>query len=282
MSRSIHTSTKTIFIVILTISVIANILLVKGNPNALTGTGDTSKLDAVKAQQQELIDVTIEMQQQLASLTQAYQNSQETANQTQRQLSLVEQQRIALEGRFKAQQKELTEAKKTIANQQRLMRAGVLGLNQDVQLAYQEVLQNLSARLEQRYPNSLFRQTSEGHGVIELTLGDLFEKNTVTLRDDADQLLAPIGKTLMAFPQAEISVIGHADSRAIVSELKNLYPTNIELSAARASKVAQHLIDSGINPKQISVIGKSATDPVRTDYNSEAWNLNRRIEITFR
>lgn len=280
MSRTNHRSLKTIFIVLLSLSVIVNILLVKANFSG--PSAQNTKLDSVKAQQQELIDVTNDMQQQLASLNQAYQNSQQTANQTQQQLRLVEQQRVALEGRFKAQQKELTEAQKTIANQQRRMRAGILGLNQDIQLAYQEVLQNLSARLEQRYPNSLFRQTTEGHGVIELTLGDLFEENTVTLRNDADQLLAPIGKTLMAFPQAEISVIGHADSRAIVSELKNLYPTNIELSAARASKVAQRLIDTGIDPKQISVIGKSATDPVRTDYNPEAWNLNRRIEITFR
>ncbi|TCS39954.1 OmpA/MotB family protein [Reinekea marinisedimentorum] len=240
-----------------------------------------STLSSVGGQQRELQAIAKEMQVQLLELTEAYQKNLVTAEQTKQQLSAAEAQRKELEARLRDQQASLQEAQKTISNQQRLLRANTLPGDSEKQLKNQQALSSLSGKLKADYPNVLLRQSQSGAGVIEIPLTYLFEQGTTKLNASSPELLKPITATLLELPDTSIEVIGHSDSRPIVSDMGLIYPTNWELSSARASKVAQQLKETGIAEQRLTVMGKAANVPVRDEQNELAWQINRRIEIRF-
>ncbi|MBM9510819.1 OmpA/MotB family protein [Desulfogranum marinum] len=74
-----------------------------------------------------------------------------------------------------------------------------------------------------------------------------------------------------------INIVGHTDSVPMHSQL---FPSNWELSVARASRVARFLIeDIGVPGKQIVVSGFSYFRPVRPNTNEKNRSKNRRVEI---
>ena len=96
-----------------------------------------------------------------------------------------------------------------------------------------------------------------------------------------------------------IIVEGHTDSDPIPSKLKTIFPTNWELSSARASKVVNYLIDIGVNSGKLQASGYAdrwpaslswydvrsgqVNDSVIMENNKteEQKKLNRRIKIVF-
>jgi chemotaxis protein MotB len=73
-----------------------------------------------------------------------------------------------------------------------------------------------------------------------------------------------------------VSVEGHSDDRAIATDR---YPSNWELSSARASRVVRHFVERGIAESRLRAIGYAATKPVdRTDSN-EGRARNRRVTL---
>lgn len=93
-----------------------------------------------------------------------------------------------------------------------------------------------------------------------------------------------------------ISVEGHTDSDPIPARFQEKYPSNWELSAARAAKVVRKLIEFGVDPTRLEAVGlaeflprERPTDRVLTKdmiprYNRDevAKAKNRRVEITFK
>ena len=59
-----------------------------------------------------------------------------------------------------------------------------------------------------------------------------------------------------------------------------MFPSNWELSLARASRVARYLIDaSGIDPARFMVAGRGEFEPVSANSDEQSRALNRRVEI---
>ena len=84
-------------------------------------------------------------------------------------------------------------------------------------------------------------------------------------------LLAPI---IIALPKKYFLVVeGHADSRPITS---GLYPSNWELSSARAGAVVRVLQSNGMTPSRMRAIGYADTKPSDDDHESEYY---RRVVI---
>jgi chemotaxis protein MotB len=66
----------------------------------------------------------------------------------------------------------------------------------------------------------------------------------------------------------------------IVSDLKNRFPTNWELSTARATEVVRYLQEhGGLNPNLLSATGYGEYQPVAPNDTDEGRHKNRRIEI---
>jgi chemotaxis protein MotB len=77
-----------------------------------------------------------------------------------------------------------------------------------------------------------------------------------------------------------INIAGHTDNVPIGPELVKQYPTNWELSAARATSVARYLQDKcGIDPHLISATGYGQYQPIESNKTEKGRARNRRIEI---
>jgi len=104
----------------------------------------------------------------------------------------------------------------------------------------------------------------------------LFESGQAELKDEVmnflDQLALVIGRN-----NYEIQVAGHTDNFPISTPQ---FPTNWELSAARASSVARFLIQSGdLDPGRFTIIGHSMFRPIARNIGDENKAKNRRVEI---
>jgi chemotaxis protein MotB len=91
--------------------------------------------------------------------------------------------------------------------------------------------------------------------------------------------LVPTFKTL---ENEKVEVQGYTDNVPIGPELKSRFPSNWELSTARATDVVRYLVKEGVNPKLLSATGFGDTQPVASNDTPQGRAKNRRIEIVIR
>ena len=88
--------------------------------------------------------------------------------------------------------------------------------------------------------------------------------------------LIDIARTIPADLPWVLQVDGHTDKRPIST---GRFPSNWELSTARAISVARFLIDQGIPAERVAARGFAEFQPVDTADTEQAYRTNRRIEI---
>jgi len=82
---------------------------------------------------------------------------------------------------------------------------------------------------------------------------------------------------LSRFPDSRIQIEGHTDD---ISIKNGQFPSNWELSSARALAVLRFLLDkSGIEPGRLSAAGYGKYHPIAPNDSSENRRLNRRVDI---
>ena len=89
-----------------------------------------------------------------------------------------------------------------------------------------------------------------------------------------------IVKALKAYPDSAILIDGHTDNVPIGPELKRVYPSNQELSEARAESVAGLFRERGVSGDRVITKGYGESKPVATNETEEGREKNRRVEIT--
>lgn len=111
---------------------------------------------------------------------------------------------------------------------------------------------------------------------INLSGNLLFDSGRADLRPDSTNVLDRIADRVRNIPN-EIRVEGHTDNIPVETDL---YPTNWELSVARATVVTRYLIEVGnIQPQRLSAQGYGEYRPVTDNSTRENRALNRRVEI---
>lgn len=105
----------------------------------------------------------------------------------------------------------------------------------------------------------------------------LFEKGSADLNPNIYSILDKFRPTIEQSIY-QIAVEGHTDSDPINSPL---YPSNWELSTARASKVVNYYIRTGVPPDRFRAIGFADTRPKMPNSSVENKKANRRVEMTF-
>ncbi len=104
----------------------------------------------------------------------------------------------------------------------------------------------------------------------------LFESGKAELKTGALGSLKAVAGMIKNTDYA-VTVAGHTDSVPINTEK---FPSNWELSSARACESARYLIrETGISPGQIQVVGYAEFSPVATNETPEGRSANRRVEI---
>ena len=113
----------------------------------------------------------------------------------------------------------------------------------------------------------------EGNNIVlSVPGGAMFGSNSFFLRDNVQQLLAPIATVLAEYDKTQVSIYGHTDD---VGE--DAY--NQQLSEKRAISVAQFLVDAGVARQRIVIIGYGELLPLTTNQTPEGREQNRRVEL---
>jgi len=108
----------------------------------------------------------------------------------------------------------------------------------------------------------------------------LFASGKAALSPRGSQILDKVARSLNTrYGGHLIRVEGHTDD-VPVRRVKNQYPTNWELSTARACSVVRHLVDKGsVSPRRVYPAGFASYKPVASARSPVAREKNRRVEI---
>lgn len=115
-----------------------------------------------------------------------------------------------------------------------------------------------------------------GRMVIQLPQDILFRSGSAALSADGVNTLREVGKVLAGLEDRHFQVEGHTDNVPISTER---FPSNWELSSARAVSVIRVLLDAGVPPNHLSGAAYGEYQPVAPNDTPEGRRLNRRIEI---
>ncbi|MCS6925574.1 MAG: flagellar motor protein MotB [Candidatus Binatia bacterium] len=108
----------------------------------------------------------------------------------------------------------------------------------------------------------------------------LFPSGQATLTPEGRQIMQKVGAILAKVTDRRILIEGHTDNVPIGPTLSQQYPTNWELSTARATEVVKYLItEAQLPPHRLSAVGRADTAPVASNESEEGRKQNRRIEI---
>jgi len=113
--------------------------------------------------------------------------------------------------------------------------------------------------------------------LINLASGYLFGSGEDELKPAGADTLRQVGAILKDFPEYKVAVDGHTDNRPIRSTLKKKFPSNKELSEARAANAAKALESGGLSNS--STAGYADTKPVAPNTTDAGRAQNRRVEV---
>lgn len=111
--------------------------------------------------------------------------------------------------------------------------------------------------------------------IITLRSDSFFESGRATIGDKTRENLETLGETLIGRGQP-ITITGYTDNQPINNFQ---FPSNWELSAARASTVARTFIYMGVDKKLLTISGKADNDEVTSNATAYGRSLNRRVII---
>ncbi len=147
---------------------------------------------------------------------------------------------------------------------------------QKVSSTYESMLEKMKSEIEQGQVT-----ISELKGKLTVNMVDsiLFDSGKAEVKKGGHQILGKVISILKDVKDKSIRIEGHTDDVPISRSLAQRYPTNWELSAARAINVARYLQDQGIDPANLSAVAYGEWEPVATNDTPEGRAKNRRIEI---
>jgi chemotaxis protein MotB len=118
--------------------------------------------------------------------------------------------------------------------------------------------------------------TQRGLVIRLLTDKVLFDSGQAVLKPQAGPLLAQVSHLVRLAPGHDVMVEGHTDSVPIRG---SVYPTNWELSTARASRVVRALVQDGARTMRMGASGYAALHPISSNTTPAGRSRNRRVEI---
>lgn len=136
----------------------------------------------------------------------------------------------------------------------------------------------LTERLATAFENEpRVKVVSEGNTIgLRILVDDLFVSGSTVLAQPA--LLDVVAGALAGQGDRRFVVVGHSDSTPIPSRLRARFPSNWELSAARALAVTRHLETRGLG-QRLAAQAAGSTRPLADEGTREGKKQNRRIEI---
>jgi chemotaxis protein MotB len=119
----------------------------------------------------------------------------------------------------------------------------------------------------------------KGKLTVNMVDAILFDSGKADIKPEGRQILQKVADVIGQVEDKAIRVEGHTDNVKISSALTRAFPSNWELSAARATNVARYLQRMGVDPNLLSAAAYGEYRPVSENDTPEGRAMNRRIEI---
>lgn len=163
--------------------------------------------------------------------------------------------------------------KDDIANLQKVKEEKV----KEVSGTYEQLLQNMKSEIAK---GQVTISELKGKLTVNMEAAILFDSGKADVKQDGLDILVKMVETLKGVKDKAIRIEGHTDNVQITGALTRQFPTNWELSAARAINVAKYLQQQGLDPAILSAAAFAEYKPVASNGDKEGRAKNRRIEIT--
>lgn len=141
---------------------------------------------------------------------------------------------------------------------------------------YEEMLEKMKNEISQ---GQVTISELKGKLTVNMLNAILFDSGKAEIKPEGLEVLQKVIDILKNVGDKAIRIEGHTDNIQIIGELARKFPTNWELSAARAINVARHLQSQGIDPGFLSAVAYGEYKPVALNDTEEGKAKNRRIEI---
>jgi chemotaxis protein MotB len=220
----------------------------------LTGCGVSRSEFAAKQQEADAA------KQQVAQLQQQLAGDEQTIAQLKGALGMAQSQAMTDD-----QKSQLEEAKRAMQEAQERGK-----LLDDLQTKFKKMIDAGHLKVTTRH----------GRVVLQLHNDVLFDTGEADVKPAGKTALGEVAATLRTVGAKRFQVAGHTDTQPITTDKKKEFPSNWELSAARAIAVVKFLTSQGVDPGVLSAAGYGPYDPVASNSTPDGMAKNRRIEIT--
>jgi chemotaxis protein MotB len=147
----------------------------------------------------------------------------------------------------------------------------------EVSSTYDDLLESMKEEVEK---GRVTISELQGQLSVELMNEILFPSGSAEVSEEGRGVLDRLGQALSPVTDKAILVEGHTDNVPIRGGLSERYPTNWDLSTARAVSIVRHLTEkAGIDPARIGAAGYGEFRPISPNDTPEGRARNRRIEI---
>jgi chemotaxis protein MotB len=245
---------------------------------------DRAKVEMQLRELEALASMRLEMERRLAAAEDANTAEKRVSSEAQAQVALLNRQTAELREQLRRLEAILAESERKSAEAQ----AQIVDLGRRLNLA-------LASRVEE-----LSRYRSEFFGRLRQALGDraevrivgdrfvfqsevLFASGASTIELDGGRQLQRLAEVLREttsrIPKEidwVLQVTGHTDRRPIATRE---FPSNWELSSARAISVVRFLMANGLPPDRLQAAGMAEFQPIDERDDEVGWRRNRRIEL---
>ena len=142
---------------------------------------------------------------------------------------------------------------------------------------YEELVQELEGEIQEGVIKITRAKEKLSMNLVEKIL---FDSGSSELKPQGIKVLKKVGQALQKVTDREIRVEGHTDNVPVSNRISERFPSNWELSSARATTVARYLQEKeGVNPRRLAVSGYASYRPVVSNGTPQGKAQNRRIEI---
>ena len=186
-----------------------------------------------------------------------------------------------------AAQKELTDKVDKLEADNAALTSAKADLSKEVEAKSGELaqLKGTYDKLEEKMKDEIAKgdiSLSQDGGRLRVGLVDkiLFDSGEAAVSKRGEEVLARVGAVLATIDDKQIQVSGHTDKTPISAKLTSQFPSNWELSAARATNVVRFLSEkANVPPQRLVATGYAEYHPIASNKTAAGRARNRRIEI---
>jgi chemotaxis protein MotB len=190
-------------------------------------------------------------------------------------LAACEQKSAEQESRIEALKKEKDELAGQLEAQKKKV-VQVETVKEEASKTYTAMIEKMKSEIED---GQVTITELQGRLTVNMVDAILFDSGKADIKPEGRQLLQKVAEVIGQVEDKAIRVEGHTDNVKIGGALARAFPSNWELSAARAINVARYLQRLGVDPALLSAAAFGEYRPVSENDTTEGRAKNRRIEI---